>query len=214
MLEHKMSQDQTGSAMDMLEDLLRAIEAKTTNPGALTLYSLGTWLDSVRNQYDIICDTNSKLLWSANNQIQQELYNFFPVICRRADVSDPEPALRNGADRLKAYFLRQDSADRCDRRCLDDLHHDVLAALQQHLPLKQSHKRQLDESLHDYSGSSAQPEKRARTNTTQLITAVAQAGTQAFASNYQQLTSRFNQQHRNFSRPTRGRGGSAPRGPQ
>jgi hypothetical protein len=104
MLKNKMAQDLTGSAIEMLQDLLNSIEAMAATP-TIKIHDLGMWLDFVKNQYDIIVAKNAQITWSANNQIQSKLYDLFPVLCRLAK-SSADYRLINGVTKLEAYFLQ------------------------------------------------------------------------------------------------------------
>jgi hypothetical protein len=132
MLKNKMAQNLTGSAIEMLQDLLNSIEAMVATL-TIKIHYLGIWLDFVKNQYNIIVAKNAQITWSANNQIQSKLYNLFPVLCRLAK-SSADYWLINCVTKLEAYCLHKDSADQCERRSFEEFHHHTIAALQRFLP--------------------------------------------------------------------------------
>ena len=90
--------------MDMLEDLLRAIEAKTTNPGVLRLYSLGTWVDTVKNQYNIICDKNSNFCGQPTIKSNRSCTIFFPSSADALTYRIPNPPCVTGQIASKRIF--------------------------------------------------------------------------------------------------------------
>ena len=220
MLKNKMAQDLTGSAIEMLQHLLNGIETMAANP-TIKIHDLGVWLDSVKNQYDIIVAKNAQITWSANNQIQSKLYDLFPVLCRLAKTS-ADYRLINGVTKLEAYFLHEDSADQGDRRSFEEFHHRTIVALQRFLPGAPSQKRGLGDMLELGSCSTAQQEnKRPRLDSSShdLIAAVAQAVTRAFMGATPTPSGsapRFQgqqQQQRGSFQPGRGRpGGNRSRG--
>ena len=126
----------------------------------IQIYDLCMWLDSIKNQYDILVEKNVQITWSANNQIQNKLYNLFPVLCCQAKQGS-DYCLINGVAKLEAYFLTEDSADHDERRSFEEFHHWTIAALQKHLPGAPFQKHRLSNFMGTNLGS-ANADRRPR----------------------------------------------------
>jgi hypothetical protein len=111
-LQSKMAQDLTGSAIEALQDLLLRIDATIHKP-TISVHGISTWLDDVKNQYDLIVMKNVQITWSANNQIQNKIYDLLSVLCRKAKEGT-DNRLINGVEKLSQFFYasRQHGSER------------------------------------------------------------------------------------------------------
>ena len=214
---------------DQTEDLLRDID-ETAVQQNLPIHALSKLLGNVKTQYDIIVCKNKQLVFSANNQIQNKLYQLLPALCRavmsQSDAHVPSKAAKldphtlavyNGTVHFYNYVMSESVIDASNRRPYHDFHQRIITALQNYLPAAPSQKRKL--SYFDQQDSRSR--SAAEMPSPDMIAAFSKAftnATQAFLSNSNSLSSRQPQQSSRggFNRGgarSGGRGGGRGGGP-
>lgn len=190
LLGNKMSRDLTGSALAQHENLIKAVEEMTAQP-TISILELGTWLDRVKHDYDLIIDKNAQIKWTANNQLQSKLYELFAVLCRRAAArSTSDYKLTNAVELLQSALRDQAKKFKDNRPDYEDFHHTTLSLLNEYLP-SAAQKRQIG-ALQDAAASTSAnaltsagtSDKRPRieASSTDLVAAITKAVTQAFVT--------------------------------
>jgi hypothetical protein len=189
----------------MLQDLLRDID-ETAVQQNLAIHALSKLLGNVKTQYDIIVRKNKHLVFSANNQIQNKLYQLLPALCRavmsQSDAHVPSKAAKldphtlavyNGTVHFYNYVMSESVIDASNRRPYHDFHHRIITALQNFLPAAPAQKRKLS----DFDQQDSRSRSAAEMPSPDMIAAFSKAftnATQAFLSNSNSLSSRQPQQ--------------------